>query len=87
MKVAYEKGPYEADIAVIELYDSNDVWVAVWQVAETVGGSAKKWEVSYSPDGIDTGHEWFRNADELFSYLATSIAERVVEMEANQGQV
>ena len=80
LKVEYVKGPYAADIAVLELSDANGVWVAMWQIATTVGGSVKYWEVTYNPHGIETQHEWFRDSDDLFKYLTTSIAERVVEM-------
>ena len=83
--VDYAKGPYSADIAVIELYDLDAVWVANWQVAATVGGSVEDWEVTYNPYGVDTQHKWFRNSDDLFKYLTASIAERVVEMEADEG--
>jgi len=84
LKVHYAKGPYSADIAVVELYDLDQVWVAMWQVATTVGGSVEDWEVTYNPHGVETQHEWFRDSDELFKYLTASIAERVVEMEADE---
>jgi len=83
LRVGYAKGPYSVDIAVVELYDLNDVWVAAWQVAATVGGSAEDWEVTYNPHGVETQHKWFRDTDRLFENLTASIAERVVEMEAN----
>lgn len=83
LKVGYATGPYSADIAVVELYDSNGVWVALWQVATTVGGSAANWEVTYNPHGVETQHQWFRNPDDLFGYLTASIAERVVDMETD----
>ena len=83
--VDYAKGPYSDDIAVIELYDRDAVWVANWQVAATVGGSVEDWEVTYNPHGVETQHKWFRNSDNLFDYLTASIAERVVEMEADEG--
>lgn len=82
LKVVYAKGPYEADIAIVELYDAKEVWAASWQVATTVGDSAEDWEVTYNPHGVETQHKWFRDADGLFQYLATSIAERIVQMEA-----
>ena len=84
LKVRYAKGPYAADIAVVELYDLDRVWVAMWQVATTVGGSVEDWEVTYNPHGVETQHEWFRDSDDLFKYLTASIAERVVEMEADE---
>ncbi len=84
LKVRYAKGPYAADIAVVELYDLDRVWVAMWQVATTVGGSVEDWEVTYNPHGVETQHEWFRESDDLFKYLTASIAERVVEMEADE---
>ncbi len=80
LKVRYAKGPY----AVVELYDLDRVWVAMWQVATTVGGSVEDWEVTYNPHGVETQHEWFRDSDDLFKYLTASIAERVVEMEADE---
>lgn len=84
LKVDYAVGPYAADIAIIELYDSRDTWVASWQVATTVGGSVENWEVTYNPHGVETQHEWFRDSDDLFDYLAASIAERVIKMEADE---
>ena len=84
LKVGYAVGPYAADIAIIELYDSEDIWVASWQVATTVGGSVAKWEVTYNPHGVETQHEWCRDSDALFSYLTASIAERIIEMEADE---
>ncbi len=84
LKVSYAVGPYLEDIAIIELYDSRETWVASWQVATTVGGSVEKWEVTYNPHGVETQHEWFRDSDGLFDYLTASIAERIVEMEANE---
>ena len=83
LKVGYAVGPYAADIAIIELYDAKDTWVASWQVATTVGGSVEKWEVTYNPRGVETQHEWFRDSDGLFNYLTASITERVVQMEAD----
>ena len=85
LKVDYAVGPYAADIAIIELYDSKDTWVASWQVATTVGGSVARWEVTYNPRGVETQHEWFRDSDGLFAYLTASIAERIIEMEADEG--
>ena len=84
LKVGYAKGPYSADIAVVELDKIDGVWVATWQVATTVGGTAPDWEVTYNPHGVETHHEWFRNSDDLFKYLTASIAERIVEMEADE---
>lgn len=84
LKVGYAVGPYSADIAIIELYDPKEIWVASWQVATTVGGSIENWEVTYNPHGVETQHEWFRDADGLFSYLTASIAERIVEMQADE---
>ena len=83
LRVDYAVGPYAADIAIVELYDRKEAWVASWQVATTVGGSAENWEVTYNPHGIDTQHKWLRDTDGLFEYLAASIAERIVEMEAD----
>jgi hypothetical protein len=83
LKVGYAKGPYSADIAVVELNDIDGVWVAAWHVATTVGGSVPDWEVTYNPHGVETQHEWFRSSDDLFEYLSASIAERIVEMEAD----
>ena len=82
LKVEYAVGPYASDIAIAELYDLNGVWIARWEIAPTVGGSVAAWEVTYNPHGVETQHEWFRNADDLFKYLTASIAERVVEMDA-----
>ncbi len=82
LKVGYAKGPYSADIAVLELYGADGIWVAAWHVAATVGGSVENWEVTYNPHGVETLHEWFRDADDLFNYLTASIAERVVEIGA-----
>ena len=81
LKVEYAVGPYGSDIAIVELYDLNGVWVARWEIAPTVGGSEAAWEVTFNPHGKETYHEWFRDADGLFKYLAASVAERVVEME------
>jgi len=81
LKVEYAVGPYSADIAIIELYDAKETWVASWQVAATVGGSAENWEVTYNPHGVETQHEWFRDSDGLFDYLATSVAKRIYEMD------
>ena len=83
LKVSYAKGPYAADIAVVELDNADGVFVAMWQVAATVGGSVPDWEVTYNPHGVETHREWFRNADDLFKYLTASVADRIVEMEAD----
>ena len=85
LTVEYAKGPYEDVIAVIELDEIDGTWVAGWQVATTVGGSVHDWEVTYNPHGVATQHEWFKNSDELFAFLTASIAERIVEMEAGDG--
>ena len=84
LKVSYAIGPYSADIAVVELDNIDGVWVATWHVATTVGGSVPDWEVTYNPHGVETQHHWFRNSDDLFKYLTTSIAERIIEMEAGE---
>ena len=84
LNVGYAKGPYAADVAVVELEDTDGSWVARWQVASTVGGLAPDWEVTYNPHGVETMHEWFRNADDLFDYLTASIAERIVEKDLDQ---
>ena len=84
LKVEYAVGPYSSDIAIIELYDSNEAWVARWEIAPTVGGSEAEWEVTGKPDGSATYHEWFRNTDELFKYLTASVAERIVQMDADK---
>jgi hypothetical protein len=84
LKAEYAVGPYSSDIAIVELYGLNDVWVARWEIAPTVGGSAAEWEITCKPDGAQTYHKWFRSADELFDYLASSIAERVIEMETDE---
>ena len=80
----YAVGPYSSDIAIVELYDLNDVWAARWEIAPTVGGSPSDWEVTCKPHGAETYREWFRNADDLFEYLTAAVAERVVEMEADE---
>ena len=84
LKTEYAVGPYSSEIAIVELYDLNNVWVARWEIAPTVGGSAADWEVTCKPHGAETFHEWFRSTDDLFKYLTASIAERVVEMEADE---
>ena len=83
LKVEYAIGPYSSEIAIIELYDANDIWVARWEVAPTVGGSEAEWELTGKPDGSATYHEWFRNTDELFEYLTASVAERIIQMVAD----
>lgn len=83
LKVDYAKGPYSEEIAVVELDDVEGTWVASWQIAPTVSGSVPQWEVTYNPHGVETQHEWFVNADDLFKYLTASIADRIVEMEAS----
>ncbi len=84
LKVGYAIGPYSAVIAVVELDDIDGIWVASWHVGTTVGGSVHDWEVTYNPHGVETQHEWFANSDDLFKYLTVSIAERIVEMEADE---
>jgi hypothetical protein len=83
LKVGYAKGPYAAVIAVVELHEIDGTWVAAWHVGTTVGGSGHDWQVTYNPHGVETQHEWFRNSDDLFKYLTASIAERIVEMQAD----
>ncbi|MDH3432027.1 MAG: hypothetical protein OEQ14_18650, partial [Gammaproteobacteria bacterium] len=85
LTVRYEKGPYSAVIAVLELNEIDGTWVAAWQVGTTVGDAVHDWEVAYNPRGVDVQREWFTNSDDLFRYLTTSIAERIVEMEADDG--
>ena len=87
LKVSYAKGPYSETIAVVELDDIGGTWVASWQIAPTVSGSVPEWEVTYNPHGVETQHEWFANSEDLLKYLTASIAERVVEMEADGGSV
>jgi hypothetical protein len=84
LKTEYAVGPYSSEIAIVELYDSDAVWVARWEIAPTVGGSVADWEVTCKPHGAETYHEWFRSTDDLFKYLTASVAERVVEMEAGE---
>ena len=83
LEVEYAKGPYAEMIAVVELDDSDGTWVASWQIAPTVGGSESEWEVTYNPHGVETRREWFVKSDDLFEYLTASIAERIIEMEAD----
>ncbi len=83
LEVDYAKGPYGAVIAVIELDEADGTWVAAWQVATTVGGSVHDWEVTYNPHGVETQHEWLKNTDDLFTFLTASIAQRIVQMEAD----
>ena len=84
LKVGYAKGPYSEVIAVVELNDADGTWVAAWHVGTTVGDPIHDWEVTYNPRGVETQHEWFANSDDLFKYLTASIAERIVEMEADE---
>ena len=84
LRTEYAVGPYASEIAIVELYDLNNVWVARWEIAPTVGGSEAEWELTGKPNGADTYHEWFRNSDDLFRFLTASVAERVVEMEADE---
>ena len=83
LKTEYAVGPYSSEIAIVELYDLNNVWVARWEIAPTVSGSTADWEVTCKLHGAETYHEWFRSTDDLFKYLTASVAERVVEMEAD----
>ena len=84
LKVEYAVGPYASDIAIVELYGTNDVWVARWEIAPTVSGTSADWEITCKPNGADTFHEWFRNSDDLFKYLTASVAERVIAMGADE---
>lgn len=84
LKAEYAVGPYSSEIAIIELYDLNKVWVARWEIAPTVGGSVADWEVTCKPNGAETYHKWFQGTDDLFKYLTASVAERVVEMEEDE---
>ena len=84
LKTEYAIGPYSSEIAIVELYDLNDVWVARWEIAPTVGGSTTDWEVTCKLHGAETYREWFRSIDDLFKYLTASVAERVVEMDADE---
>jgi len=85
LKVGYRKGPYSEVIAVVELNDIDGTWVAAWHVGTTVSDPIHDWEVAYNPRGVGIQHEWFANSDDLFKYLPASIAERIVEMEADEG--
>jgi len=85
LKVGYAKGPYSEVIAVVELNDVDGTWIAAWHVGTTVSDAVHDWEVAYNPRGIGIQHEWFVNSDDLLEYLTVSIAERIVEMEADQG--
>ena len=84
MKVRYAKGPYEAVIAIVDLEEIDGTWVAAWHVGTTVADSVHDWEVTYNPHGVETRHEWFKNTDDLFSFLTASIAERIVQFEAEE---
>ena len=85
LEVGYAKGPYSATIAILELYDIDGTWVASWKVSTTVSDPVCDWQVAYDPRGVATQNKWFASSDDLFGYLTTSIAERVVEMEAEEG--
>lgn len=85
LKIRHAKGPYAAAIAVVELEKTDGTWVAAWHVSTTVADSVHDWEITYNPRGVETRHEWFKTADDLFSFLTASIAERVVDMEADEG--
>ncbi|MDH3337166.1 MAG: hypothetical protein OER22_02190 [Gammaproteobacteria bacterium] len=85
LKVDYAKGPYSQVIAVVELNDIAGTWVAAWQVSTTVSDHIHDWEVAYNPRGIGIQHEWFANSDDLLKYLTASIAERIVEMQSDEG--
>lgn len=82
LKVEYAVGPYSGDIAIVELYDLNGTWAARWEIAPAAGGLESDWEVTCKPHGAETYRKWFRNADDLFEYLASTVAERVVELES-----
>lgn len=82
LKVEYAVGPYSGDIAIVELYDLNGTWAARWEIAPAAGGIESDWEVTCKPHGAETYRKWFRNAENLFEYLAGTVAARVVEMEA-----
>lgn len=84
LKVSYVQGPYSTNIAVVELDNVDGIWVAMWHVAPTVGGLDPDWEVTYNPHGVETQRQWLRNSDDLFQYLSASIAQRIVEMEADE---
>ena len=85
LKVGYGKSPYSQVIAVVELNDMDGAWVAAWHVGAMVGDRLHDWVVSYDPRLVGSQHEWFANTDDLFKYLTTCIAERIVEMEADEG--
>ena len=84
LKVGYAVGPYSDVIGTVELYDIDEAWVASWQVGTTASDPVHDWEVVYNPRGVDTQREWFANPDDLFEFLTASIAERIVEMEAEE---
>ena len=84
LKIRYAKGPYSAAIAIVELEKIDGTWVAAWHVSTTVADSVHDWEITYNPRGVETQHEWFKTSDDLFSFLTASIAERIVDMEADQ---
>ena len=84
LQVDYAKGPYAETIAVVELDDIEGTWVASWQIAPTKSGSVSEWEVTYNPYGVETHREWFVSSDDMFKYLTASIAERIIEMEADR---
>ena len=83
LTVEYAKGPYAETIAVVELDETDGTWVASWQIAPTISGSGYEWEVTYNPYGVDTQRGRFVKSDDLFEYLTASIAERIIEMEAD----
>jgi len=85
LQVRYAKGPYSDVIAVVELNDIDGAWVAAWHVGTTAGDPIHDWEVAYNPRGVGLQHEWFADSDDIFKYLTASIAERIVEMEADEG--
>jgi len=85
LTVRYAKGPYSAVIAVLELNKIDGTWVAAWHVGTTVGEPVHDWEVAYNPHGVEIQREWFANSGDLFKYLTASVAERIIEMEADEG--
>ena len=84
LKVDYRKSPYDKLVAVVELNHVDGAWVAAWHISAPGADPVHQWEVAYNPRGVDTRHEWFVNSDELFKYLTTCIAERIVEMEKDE---
>ena len=83
LTVDYAKGPYSEVIAIVELRKTDGAWVAAWHVATTVSDPTHDWDVAYNPRGVGIQRQWFRSSDDLLKYLTASIAERIVEMEAD----